>query len=422
MQAACCFLLRRPAAHLTIMANFSTTSIFGRLPACRAVLCAGLCWLGPAAAADNANLQSPISNFKSQIARPQTGLVARTDATPVAQSYFTEGLALVQQQRYRDALRLFNAAGRSDPRFAEAFFNLGACHERLNEFAIAVPWYEKAIALDPRNDRFLVLYGTALLRHAQPARAVTVLERAAYLAPGGVETLYYLGMGYVAVTQYALAATCFETMAGVVTNSSEAWYNVGLARLHAGQTSAATHAFAQVDLDAPVAAEAHYHLGTIAAAGGDLTGAVRAAKMAAALAPGLPDAEELLADTYARLGDYHAACAAYERLHVLRPAERTERALGQVYATWGMQAFGQQRYALAFDRYQQAARYRPDDAEIQVQLARCAAALRRDDVARAAVRRARQLATTVDQEQRLQAVDSTLTHRAPPPVDKRSTF
>jgi tetratricopeptide (TPR) repeat protein len=411
---------RRRAARMTTMADTTITLLLARYSACRAVLCAGLCWLGPAAAAEN--LKSQISNFKFPRSNSQTGLVARSAATPAAQNYFTEGLALVQQQRYRDAIRLFNAAARSDPGFAEAYFNLGACHERLDEFAVAVPWYEKAIALDPRNDRFHVLYGTALLRHAQPARAVAVLERAAYLAPGGIETLYYLGMGYVAVTQYALAATCFETMAGLVTNSSEAWYNVGLARLHAGQTAAATHAFAQVDLDAPVAAEAHYHLGAIAAAAGDLTGAVRAAKMATALAPGLPDAEELLAATYARQGDYQAACAAYERLHVLRPAERTEHALGAVYAAWGSQAFGQHHYAVALDRYQQAARYLPEEAEIQVQLARCATALQRDEVARAAVRRARQLATTIDQEERLHAVDSTLTRRAHPPVDKRDTF
>ncbi|MCX7005549.1 MAG: hypothetical protein NTV22_20120, partial [bacterium] len=168
--------------------------------------------------------------------------------------------------------------------------------------------------------------------------------------------------------------------------------------------------------------QAHYHLGAIAAAAGDLTGAVRAAKMATALAPGLPDAEELLAATYVRQGDYQAACAAYERLNVLYPSGRTDQVLGKVYAQWGAQAFGQQRYALALDRYQQAARYLPEDAENQVQMARCATALRRDEVARAAVSRARQLVTTIDQEQRLQAIASTLARRAPPPVDKRDAF
>jgi tetratricopeptide (TPR) repeat protein len=416
----------RSHQHAELMHN-PTWSSYACRPAAARLLAVLACVLSMPCARDAAAELAPpalppLHVGSTRTSAALTTAVAVADAVPAAQTYFSEGLALVQRQRYRDAIRLFHAAARADARLAEAYFNLGACYERLDEFAAAIPWYEKAIALDPRNEQFHYLYGTALLRHAQPARAVGLLERAAYLAPTSVETLYYLGMTYVAVTQYALAATSFETLAGAVTNSSEAWYNVGLARLYAGQTSAAVQAFNHVDLDAPMAAQAHYHLGTIAADAGDVTGALRAAKMALALAPGMPDAEELLAASHARMGDYQAACAAYERLHVLRPAERTERALGAACAAWAAQAMTQQRFALALDRYQQAARYLPDDAEIQVQLARCAAAAQRDDVARDAIRRARRLATTTEQEERLQAVARALARRAPSLVDKQGAF
>jgi len=337
---------------------------------------------------------------------------------PAARASFEEGLALAQQQRYREAIPYFRAATRQDASFAEAFFNLGACHERLDDIAAGMPAYEQALTLDPHNERFHELYGLALLRHGRMDRGVAVLERAAYLAPGKSDILFNLGLAYVAVTQYALAATCFETVAGSVSNASSAWYNYGLARLYAGDTGSATRAFQQVDLDAPVAAAAHYHLAVAALNAGDPTGAVQAARMAAALDGSMVETDEVLAQAYERLGDYQAASRVLERLSVARPSEQTEQALGRVYAAWGAQACAAHKVAVALNRYQQAARCLPGDAEVQLHIAQCAIALERTVLARDALERARGLVVTPAQEERLHALTVTLERQTSPSVDK----
>ncbi len=340
---------------------------------------------------------------------PAAGAVSNAAvAHTVARRYFSEGLAQVQERNYHQAIRSFRTATVYDDRLAEAYLNLGACYERLDQFAHGRQYYERALQLDADNPHLHYLYGTALARNGALAAAVPQLERAVYLAPGNVDYLYNLGVGYAALTQYAMSASCFEQVTGLVSNNNVVWYNLGVARLRIGQTNAAEQAFQQVELDAPIAAESHYQLGLLAYGRNDATGALRAAKMASALNPALWEADVLCAEAHQALKQYREASVLLERVYLLHATEELGHKLAALYKMWGAEARAKGDYRVALDRYRQAVRFVPGDAEAHVAVAECAVAAGDAAGAREALERARRHARSVAQEERIQVMAQAL--------------
>jgi len=321
-----------------------------------------------------------------------------------AQAFFREGLGLVAKEDYTGAIKLFRSALKQEPRMAEACLNLGACYERLGQFGKGVPFYEQALSLEPKNAQFHYLFGTALARNGQLKRGVVLLERAAYLVPGNPDYLYNLGVGYAAATQFAMAATCFEEVTGIVSNSSVAWFNLGLARLKLNQTGDAARAWRQVDLDGPMAAEAQYHLAAIAAAADDTNTALECVGMALALKPDMAEAYRLMGTLQLRLGSFARAIAALEQLYLLNPTDTAACDVAAAYCSWAAAAEERDEHRLALDRYRQAVRFTPVDPAVQLGVARNALAAGDQEVARAAVDRARKHARTRAQEEEVQAL------------------
>lgn len=330
-----------------------------------------------------------------------TAAVAQT----IARRYFNEGLSHVQAGNYHQAIRSFRAATVYDGKLAEAYLNLGACYERLDQFNHGRQYYEKALQLDKDNPQLHYMYGAALGRNRDVAGAVVHLERAVYLAPGNVDYLYNLGVAYAGVTQYLLAASCFEQVTGIASNNSVVWYNLGLARLRLGQTNAAEAAFEHVELDAPVAAEALYQRGLLAYARGEYTNAVRRAKMASALNPGVWEADVLRADAHAALGEYREACGVLERVYLLQATSDLGQRLAGLYKRWGDEARSNGQYRVALDRYRQAVRFVPTDAEAYVAAAACAVATGDAAGAREELERARRHARSVAQEEEIHMIE-----------------
>lgn len=355
----------------------------------------------PWSAARAAGLLACVALAVPCVAATNTAAVAQT----IARRYFNEGLAHVQAGNYHQAIRSFRAATVYDGTLAEAYLNLGACYERLNQFHHGRQYYEKALALDKDNPQLHYMYGAALGRNRDVAAAVAHLERAVYLAPGNVDYLYNLGVAYAGVTQYLLAASCFEQVTGIVSNNSVVWYNLGLARLRLGQTNAAEAAFEHVELDAPVAAEALYQRGLLAYVHGEYTNAVQRAKMASALNPGLWEADMLRADAHAALREYREACGVLERVYLLQATGDLGQRLACLYKRWGDEARSNGQYRVALDRYRQAVRFVPTDAEAYLAAAACAVACGDAGVAREELERARRHARSVAQEEEIHAVE-----------------
>jgi tetratricopeptide (TPR) repeat protein len=352
----------------------------------------------------------------SRVATARVHAAEETDTfsrASTAQVYFEEGLSQVQRENYHGAVNCFRSAIEYDPELAEAQFNLGACYDRLGQFAQARPYYQRALELDQANARLHHLYGMALMRQGLTDEGIAALEQAVYLAPRDIDCLYNLAVGYVAVTQYAMAAASFEQVTSVVPSNSVVWFNLGLAYLYLQRTNDACAAWEHVELDSPVAAEAYYRHGEVALARGDAERAMSDARMALALDPQMEAAQFLCAELHRRARAYRAAVDLLEQLHLRRPSPGTERMLAETYCDWAAEAYAEEEYAQALDRYRQAARFTPTVAAIQIGIARSALGEGRRDVARAALERARLYAAAAADERAIVEIARTLESHTP---------
>ena len=79
-------------------------------------------------------------------------LLAAAPIYAQADNYFDQGKELYKAERYRDAIKRWEAVITLNKHSAALYFNLGNAHYQLNELGPSVYYYEKALILAP-NDR-----------------------------------------------------------------------------------------------------------------------------------------------------------------------------------------------------------------------------------------------------------------------------
>ena len=109
----------------------------------------------------------------------------RTDLdkyTPVSDEV-SLGLCALQAGEYPRAISAFRSAIERNPRFPDAFNNMGVAHDRLGELTQAMECFRCAVALHPDHADALRNLGDALMRSGNAADAVSAFRRAAELRP-----------------------------------------------------------------------------------------------------------------------------------------------------------------------------------------------------------------------------------------------
>lgn len=66
-----------------------------------------------------------------------------------ARAEYNKGIDLVRDEKYKEALPYFEKAVSIDPLFAFAWDNVGVCHRRMGNYEQAVIAYKKSLAIDP---------------------------------------------------------------------------------------------------------------------------------------------------------------------------------------------------------------------------------------------------------------------------------
>ncbi len=107
---------------------------------------------------------------------------------------FDRGFALLSSGKYTEAIASFKKSAAADPN-SVTFYNIGFCYFKLNQRAAALPFLEKAVALNPKYD----------------------------------SAFNYLGAAYEAVEQYANAAAAFRTASKLDSSNAEYKSNLTLA-------------------------------------------------------------------------------------------------------------------------------------------------------------------------------------------------
>ena len=191
---------------------------------------------------------------------------AQITRDPAAQAAFEEGLKLMEEEKYEDAITKFNEATLIDgtDTFAEAFvgegdalreledyqaalqaytkarntgmklarihFGLGMCHKELGQLDLAVNDFTNALDLDRRDPEILANFGKLYLDVQNPSSALKMLENAADLDEENAELYRDLGWAHIQLGQTDQGVEELEKSIEIDPNDHETHYR--LANVH----------------------------------------------------------------------------------------------------------------------------------------------------------------------------------------------
>lgn len=106
------------------------------------------------------------------------------------------GLGYEDQKNFPEAQKAFESALKSDPKFAEAEYQLGVITEVSGNSAAASQHYERALQMEPNHVPALTKLGKLYLESGQYQKAQEVLLKAEALDPSNRQTEYGLALVY----------------------------------------------------------------------------------------------------------------------------------------------------------------------------------------------------------------------------------
>lgn len=212
------------------------------------------------------------------------------------------GLALLQQQKGKDAVPHLEKAAAQTPASEKVWLYLGIAKDQAGDTAGSLDAYARGVAAVPKSTSLKHEYGMALLSAGKNTEGATVLEDAATkneadpeLAADAAYALSLVGK-FKQAREFALRAVEMSP------DDPNALYTLGMAELGLGNSKRA----AQVFVDAIDADETHlpalFQLGLVLQAAGDHRGAVKQLTQALKIEPQHARARAALGISLTRLG------------------------------------------------------------------------------------------------------------------------
>jgi tetratricopeptide (TPR) repeat protein len=280
---------------------------------------------------------------------------ARESGPDAADSYYYEGMALLELKEPGEAQDVFEAGLAVDPTFAplhvglsRAYLSQGAINrarsaaERARELDpelieaylalaevarsdgdidAALAAIDEALVVAPYNVEVLVAQGQTLLAGGQPDRAAAVGNLAVYIDPTAESANALLAEARMALGQYTQAAVLLEGyLMQINPSSAEAWTMLGRAYLGEGNPPGARDAYNWALALVPDNPSALTALGELSLASGDAAGAYDYFDRALAIRED-PDARYGRATSALALGDTQQALADIAPLYTQQPED-----------------------------------------------------------------------------------------------------
>ena len=145
--------------------------------------------------------------------------------------------------RRNEAEKLFHKALSIDPKYKDAWNNLGICYANSGHVELAFKAYEKALGLDKHYSLALNNKGNLLLRQNYPADALRCFETATEANANVAEAWNGCGYAHKNLGNLQKAVRCFRKAIELKHDFAEAWNNLGLTYADQGRLDDALDAF-----------------------------------------------------------------------------------------------------------------------------------------------------------------------------------
>ena len=278
---------------------------------------------------------------------------------------FERGVRLQQKGDLAAAAQAYKSALKLTPRRIDALSNLGLVYAGLGEYGRAVQSFENALKIVPAQPTVLFNLGITYLEAAQDENARRTLTQLVEKQKSNYAARHYLGVSLLKLGRIEDGIAELETVASVHPEDLDTAYTLGSAYIKDRQLEKARQLIDRV-ISRHDTAEAHLIAGSYWMTAQDYRQAVLELRRAQQLNPSLPELGSNLGGAYAMTGSRDMAIQLFEAYLVRNPSDFDTLAfLGWLY--------------LESDRVDDAAKMlnrahaiRPDDTEVEFQMARLA--------------------------------------------------
>jgi len=250
---------------------------------------------------------------------------------------FTEGRRMSREKGEPAALPYYKRALELDPNFARAYASLGAVYINLDQMSLAIENYKKAYELRDRvsdRERFYIeanyfSYVTGEIEKANRSYVQWIQDYSSDYVPHG-----NLGLNYMTLGQYEKSVEEMQASLQITPNSVAGYSNLTGAYLSMGKLDEAKAALDQSQsrkLDGPSLRLARYALAF-------LKNDAAAMAQQAAWAAGKPGAEDLLLSMEADTEAYHGRLAKARELSQRAVESATRADASETAAIWRVNA------------------------------------------------------------------------------------
>ena len=168
-------------------------------------------------------------------------------------------IALQEQQLYDVAIKAYDKAIEYNAKNFEALFNKGYLLQQMNKPALAIPWYEKALAVKGQNAIYHNKIGTCFLSIGSFEKAKTHMEKAHNLDKANIGFLQNLADCYRYLGESSKAKTCIQVILQQQPNHIHALDLLGKIASYQQDYTTANQIFTRIKQLVPDNARIHYH-------------------------------------------------------------------------------------------------------------------------------------------------------------------
>ena len=270
---------------------------------------------------------------------------------------FEQARLFHQAGQLSEAEKLYEALLRVHPKNVELMHLLGMTHGQRNNFTVAIAYFERAIACDPKNAPSHSGHGNCLKGLGRHEAALTSYDKALALRPDDADTWSNRGATLTDLRRPEEALRCFDSALAIAPDHVPALDNRATTLRELGRLEAALASHGQVLAISPEYAPAHDNLGITLRALERHAEARSSHEQAIALGLGGSAVFCNLGAACTALGQYEVALASFDRALAFNPNDPA------TLNNRGAVLYSLARYEDALTSYERALITQPDHVE-----------------------------------------------------------
>jgi tetratricopeptide (TPR) repeat protein len=164
-----------------------------------------------------------------------------------ADDYDKMGRALQEQKKYPEAREAYNQAFERDSTNTDALFYAGYTHFATREWAEAIPYFERRVAIDSTSVAAFVNLGLACWQTENVERGVEVLGTAVELQPENAKNRLWYAQILAAAGRFGESVSQYQMVLEEDQENADAWRSLGFCLLNQERYGEAVNALNKSD-------------------------------------------------------------------------------------------------------------------------------------------------------------------------------